>query len=42
MDDTLFGMSRFYQFSLLDATDRSKISSDQKPIPPFIFCEHSL
>ena len=32
-------------FLLIDATDRSKISSDQKrikPIPPFIFREHSL
>ena len=34
---------------LIDATDRSKISSDQKrffyrikPIPPFIFREHSF
>ena len=39
----------FSNFLLIDATDRSKISSDQKrffyrikPIPPFIFREHSL
>ena len=39
----------FINFLLIDATDRSKISSDQKrffyrikPIPPFIFREHSL
>ena len=39
----------FNNFLLIDATDRSKISSDQKrffyrikPIPPFIFREHSL
>jgi len=35
----------FNSFLLIDATDRSKISSDQKrikPIPPFIFREHSL
>ena len=39
----------FNNFLLTDATDRSKISSDQrrffyrtKPIPPFIFREHSL
>ena len=37
----------FNNFLLIDATDRSKISSDQKrffyrtkPIPPFIFREH--
>ena len=39
----------FNNFLLIDATDRSKISSDHKalfyrikPIPPFIFREHSL
>ena len=39
----------FNNFLLIDATDRSKISSAQKrffyrikPIPPFIFREHSL
>ena len=39
----------FINFLLIDATDRNKISSDQKrffyrikPIPPFIFREHSL
>ena len=39
----------FNNFLLIDATDRSKISSDQKrffyrikPIPPVIFREHSL
>ena len=39
----------FNNFLLIDATDRSKIRSDQKrffcrikPIPPFIFREHSL
>ena len=39
----------FNNFLLIDATDRSKISSDQrrffyriKPIPLFIFREHSL
>ena len=39
----------FNNFLLIDATDRSKISSDQKrffyrikSIPPFIFREHSL
>ena len=38
----------FNNFLLIDATDRSKISSDQKrffivkPIHPFIFREHSL
>ena len=30
MDATFFGMSRFKNFLLIDATDRSKISSDQK------------
>ena len=39
----------FNKFLLIDATNRSKISSDKKalfyrikPIPPFIFREHSL
>ena len=39
----------FNNFVLIDATDRSKISSDQKrflyfikPVPPFIFREHFL
>ena len=39
----------FNKFLIIDATYRSKISSDQKrffyrikPIPPFIFREHSL
>jgi len=35
----------FNNFLLIDATARSKISSDQKrikPIPPLIFREHSL
>ena len=39
----------FNKFLLIDATDRIKISGDQKrffyrikPIPPFIFREHSL
>ena len=39
----------FNNFLLIDATDRSKISSDpfqpifrRKPIPPFIFHEHSF
>ena len=38
----------FNNFLLIDETDRSDISSDQKrfyrikPIPPFTFCEHSL
>ena len=49
-DATFFIMSRFfYNFLLIDAIDRSKISSDRKrlssaakPIPPFIFREHSL
>ena len=30
VDATLFGMRRFYNFLLIDATDRSKISSHQK------------
>ena len=40
MDAKLFGMRRPL---LIDATDISKISSDQnriKPVPPFIFREH--
>jgi len=39
----------FINVLLIEATDRSKISGDQKrffyrikPIPPFIFREHSL
>ena len=50
MDAAFFGVSSFNNFFLIDATDRSKISSDQKrflshyalKIPPFIFREHSL
>ena len=30
MDTTFFGINRFNNFLLIDATDRSKISSDQK------------
>ena len=30
MDTTFFGISRLNNFLLIDATDRSKISSDQK------------
>ena len=30
MDTTFFGICRFLQFYLIDATDRSKISSDRK------------
>ena len=49
MDTTFFGINRFNNFLLIDATDRSKISSDQKRFfialslyPPFIFREHSI
>ena len=30
MDDAFFGVSRFSNFLLIDTTDRSKISSNQK------------
>ena len=38
MDSTFFGISRFNNIFLIDATDRSKISSDQKRL----FCAVSL
>ena len=38
MDAAFFGMSRFNNFLLIDATDRRKISRDRrKPIPSYIF-----
>ena len=51
MDAKFFSMIRFfYNFLLIDATDRSRISSDQKRLffavrlhpYPFIFRDHSL
>ena len=49
MDTTFLVLVVFNNFLLIDATDRSKISSDQKRffyrikrIPTFIFREHSL